>query len=157
VKYGNSYEYVVDLYDHSRPKLQYRRRLAEYELDIRLWSAMTDIAEVKKSAAVVGGLSGPAKDFCATLSLENVVLLESSAEAVLNYLRIVFAASNEMQLLSDIASFLDYFRIREMRVSSFIVGYKSRLARLKSISHSRRKFKGISYFAKEDSIGIRRD
>jgi hypothetical protein len=107
---------------------------AEYERDVRLWSTMTDIAEVKKGSAVLGGLSGPAKDFCATFSLENVVLLGSGVEAVLNHLRIGFAASNEMQLQSDIASFLDYFRTPEMTVSSFVVGYQPRLARLKSIS-----------------------
>jgi hypothetical protein len=39
-----------------------------------------------------------------------------------------------MQLQSDIASFLDYFRTPEMTVSSFVVGYQSRLARLKSVS-----------------------
>jgi hypothetical protein len=107
---------------------------AEYERDVCLWSAMTDIAALKKGAAVLGGLSGPAKDFCATLSLENVVLQESGVEAVLNHLRNGFAASNEMQLQSDIASFLDYFRTPEMTVSSFVVGYQSRLARLKSIA-----------------------
>jgi hypothetical protein len=39
---------------------------AEYERDVRLWSVITDVAEVKKGAAVLGGLSGSAKDFCAT-------------------------------------------------------------------------------------------
>jgi hypothetical protein len=107
---------------------------AEFERDSCLWSVMTDIAEVKKGEAVLGGLSGPAKDFCDTLSLENVALLESGVEAVLNHLRIGFAASNEMQLQSGVASFLDYCRTPEMTVSSLVAGYQSRLARLKSIS-----------------------
>jgi hypothetical protein len=107
---------------------------AEYERDLRLWSVITDIAEVKKGAAVLGGLSGSAKDFCATLNLEDVVLQVNGVEAVLNHMRDGFAASSEMQLQSDIASFLDYFRTPEMTVSSFVVGYQSRLARLKSIA-----------------------
>jgi hypothetical protein len=95
---------------------------------------ITDIAEVKKGAAVLGGLSSSAKDFCATLNLEDVVLQVNGVEAVLNHMRDRFTASSEMQLQSEIASFLDYFRTPEMTVSSFVVGYQSRLARLKSIA-----------------------
>jgi hypothetical protein len=107
---------------------------AEYERDVRLWSVITDIAELKKGAAVLGGLSGSAKDFCATFNLEDVVLHVNGVKEVLNHMRDGFAASSEMKLQSDIASFLDYFRTPEMTVSSFVVGNKSRLARLKSIA-----------------------
>jgi hypothetical protein len=108
VKYVNSYELLSNFTTTRAPTFNGEGEFAECERDIRLWSAMTDIAEVKKGAAVLGGLSGPAKDFCATLSLKNILLLESGVEAVLNHLRIGFAASNEMQLQSDVASFLDY-------------------------------------------------
>jgi hypothetical protein len=74
---------------------------------------------------VLGGLSGSAKDFCDTLNLEDVVLQVNGVEAVLNHMRDVFAASSEMHLQYDIASFLDYFRTLEMTVSSFVVGYQS--------------------------------
>jgi hypothetical protein len=47
---------------------------AEYERDDRLWSVTTDIAIVKKGAAVLSGLSGYAKDFYATSNLECVML-----------------------------------------------------------------------------------
>jgi ribosomal protein S5 len=57
---------------------------------------------------VFGGLSDSAKDFCATLNLEDVVLQVFGVETVFNYMRDAFAASSEMQLQSDIASFLDY-------------------------------------------------
>jgi hypothetical protein len=107
---------------------------AEYERDVRLCSVITDIAEVKKGAAVLGGLSGSAKDFCATLNLEDVVLEINGVEAVLNHMKDGVAASSEIQRQSDIASFLDYFRTSEMTVSSFVVGYQSRLTRLKSIA-----------------------
>jgi hypothetical protein len=95
---------------------------------------ITDIAEVKKGADVLGGLSGSAKEFCATLNLEDVVLQVNGVEAVFNHMRDGFAASSEVQLQSDIASFLDYFRTPEMTASSFVVGYQSRLAPLKSIA-----------------------
>jgi hypothetical protein len=62
------------------------------------------------------------------------MLQVNGVEAVLNHMRDGFAASSEMQLQSDIASFLDYFRTPEMTVSSFVVGYQSRLARIKSIA-----------------------
>jgi hypothetical protein len=62
------------------------------------------------------------------------VLQVNGVEAVLNHMRDGYAASSEMQLQSEIASFLDYFRTPEMTVSSFVVGYQSRLARLKSIA-----------------------
>jgi hypothetical protein len=84
---------------------------------------ITDVIELKKGAAVLSGLSGSAKDFCATLNLEDVVLQVNGVEAVLNHMRDGFAASSKMQLQSVIASFLDYFRTPEMTVSSFVVGY----------------------------------
>jgi hypothetical protein len=79
-------------------------------------------------------LSGSAEDICATLNLEDVVLQVNGVEVVFNRMRDGFTASSEMQLQSDIASFLDYFWTPEMTVSSFVVGYQSRLARLKSIA-----------------------
>jgi hypothetical protein len=79
---------------------------AEYERDVRLWSMIPDTAEVKKGAAVLGGLSGSAKEFCAILNLEDAVL--HGVEAVLNHMRDGFATSSEMQLQTDIAWFLDY-------------------------------------------------
>jgi hypothetical protein len=107
---------------------------AEYERDVRLWSVITDITEVKKGAAVLDGLSGSAKDFCALLNLEDVLLQVNGVDAVLSHMRDGFAASSEMQLQSDIASFLDYLRTPEMMVSSFVAEYQSSLARLKSIA-----------------------
>jgi hypothetical protein len=107
---------------------------AEYERDVRLWSVITDIVEVKKGAAVLGGLSGSAKDFCATINIEDVVLQVNGVEEVINHMRDGFAASSEMKLHFDIAAFLDYFRTPQMAVSSFVVDYQSRLARIKSIA-----------------------
>jgi hypothetical protein len=83
---------------------------------------------------VLGGLPGSAKDFCATLNLMDVVLQVNGVEIVLNHMKDGFAASSEMQLQSDISSFLDYFRTPELTVSSFVLGHQSRLARLKSIA-----------------------
>jgi hypothetical protein len=83
---------------------------------------------------VLGGLSGSVKEFCATLYLEDVALQVNGVGAVLNHMRDGFAASSEMQLQSDIASFLVYFRTPKMTVSSFVVSYQSRLARLNSIA-----------------------
>jgi hypothetical protein len=88
------------------PNFNVEGDFAEYERDFRLWFIITDIAEVKKGAAVLGGLSGSAKDFCATLSLENVLLQVNGMETVLNHMRNGYAASSEMQLQSDFASFL---------------------------------------------------
>jgi hypothetical protein len=115
------------------PTVNREGEFAEYERDGHLWSVITDIAEGKKSAALLGGLSGSAKHFCATLNLEEVVLQVNGVEAVLNHTRDRFVASSEMQLQSDIFSFLDSFRTPEMTVSSFMVGYQSRLARHKGI------------------------
>jgi hypothetical protein len=67
-------------------------------------------------------------------TFEDVVLQVHGVKAVLNHMRDGFAASSEMQLESNIASFLDYFRTSEMIISFFVVGCQSRLARNKSIA-----------------------
>jgi hypothetical protein len=104
-----------------------------YKRDVQLWAALSELDPAKQGAAMLGGLSGAAKDYCSTMDLTTQVLNAQGVDKVLKHLEEGFSSTAEMRLHNNIADWLDFARTPEMTTADFVVGYKTRISKLSEI------------------------
>jgi hypothetical protein len=93
-----------------------------YKRDVQLWAALSELDPEKQGAAMLGGLSGAAKDYCSTMDLATQVLNAHGVDKVLKYLEEGFSSTAEMRLHNSISDWLDFARTPEMTTADFVVG-----------------------------------
>lgn len=108
---------------------------AIYDRDVSLWMLVTKMEKPRQAAALMGGLSGAAKSFCASLTMEQLKA-DSGVTTLLNHLRAAFSVHDDALTQNNISTWLDFRRTMDMTVTAFIVGYSSRLARISEIDLS---------------------
>lgn len=100
-----------------------------YERDITLWQLVSSLDASKQGAAVVGGLSGAAKMYCATVTVEELKS-DTGVATLLNHLRAGFGVQDVAKQHAAISDWLDYGRKPGQNMTDFIVSYPSKTAKI---------------------------
>jgi hypothetical protein len=81
-----------------------------YKRDVQLWAALSELDPENQGAAMLGGLSGAAKDYSSTMDLATQVLNARGIENCLEASGRSFVVDSEMRLHNSIADWLDFAR-----------------------------------------------
>ena len=99
-----------------------------YERDITLWQLVSSLDANKQAAAVIGGLSGPAKTYCASVTIDELKS-ESGVTTLLDHLRAGFGIQDVAKQHAAVSDWLDYGRTPGQTMTDFIVCYASKTAK----------------------------
>jgi hypothetical protein len=97
-----------------------------YRRYVGLWLNLTDVTPAKQGVALVGCLSGEAKEFVKTMSDQFLFSAESGIN-VLAHLDKAYQNSSETILNGRVSVFLEYQRLPSMSISTCIAGFYTRL------------------------------
>eukprot|EP00171_Calliarthron_tuberculosum_P018452 IDg18452t1 len=111
-----------------------------YRQDVELWMHLTTLPKEKHGAALIGRLSGEAKNAAKMIAMTDI-MSSAGAQKILEHLDKSYAASKTDQLDLDLDSFLEFIWSDNQSVDQFVAGFRTRLDKIAELNIDS-KFKG---------------